>query len=327
MLNPISRAALVAALAAGGAFAADLTVDPSIPAYRQATGVDGSLKSIGSDTLNNLMTLWAEGFMGHYPNVKIEIEGKGSGTAPPALIGGTAQFGPMSREMRPTEIDDFEKKWGYKPTAFRNAVDALAVFVHKDNPVKCLSMAQLDQIFSKTRKRGGKGDVTTWGQVGATGEWASMPISMYGRNSASGTYGYFKETALSNGDYKDTVKEQPGSSAVVQAVAADKSSIGYSGIGYKTADVRAIQISTADGGDCFEPTPDNAYAGDYPITRFLYTYVNKNPGRPLDPLRAEFVKFVLSQEGQTAVIKDGYFPVPGLAADEDLTALGLKAGS
>lgn len=316
---------LATALATGPASAVD--VDPSIPAYSKSSGVDGSLKSMGSDTLNNLMTLWAEGFMGQYRNVKIEIEGKGSGTAPPALISGTAQFGPMSRPMRPTEIDDFEKKWGYKPTAFRNAVDALAVFVHKDNPIKCLSLEQLDQIFSKTRKHGAKSDVTTWGQVGVTGEWAATAVSMYGRNSASGTYGYFKETALANGDYKDTVKEQPGSSAVVQAVASDKSAIGYSGIGYRTADVKAVAISNETGGECFDPSPETAYAGDYPITRFLYTYVNKNPGRTLEPLRAEFIKYVLSKDGQEGVIKDGYYPLPAAVVDEDLAVLGLKAGS
>jgi phosphate transport system substrate-binding protein len=323
MRKPLTSLALTAAVLAAGAAAA-VDVDPTLPDYKAASGVDGSLKSIGSDTLNNLMTLWAEGFMSHYPNVKIEIEGKGSGTAPPALIAGTAQFGPMSREMRPTEIDDFEKKWGYKPTAFRNSVDALAVFVHKDNPVSCLSITQLDQIFSKTRKRGGKSDATTWGQVGVTGEWAALPISMYGRNSASGTYGYFKETALANGDYKDTVKEQPGSSAVVQAVAADKSAIGYSGVGYRTADVKAVPISAADGADCFEPTAENAYEGEYPITRFLYTYVNKNPGRPLEPLRAEFVKYVMSKQGQLGVVKDGYYPLPAAVIDQDLAALGLK---
>jgi phosphate transport system substrate-binding protein len=299
-------------------------VDPSLADYKKVSGVEGSLKSIGSDTLNNLMTLWAEGFSKEYPNVKIEIEGKGSGTAPPALIAGTAQFGPMSRAMRAGELDDFEKKYGYKPTAMRVAVDALAVFVHKDNPLACLSLPQIDAIFSKTRKRGLKNDITTWGQLGATGDWAKLPISMYGRNSASGTYGYFKEVAMSDGDFKDNVKEQPGSSAVVQSVASDKGAIGYSGIGYRTADVRAIDVSAKDGDSCHNPSPEEAYAGDYPITRFLYVYVNRNPGRELEPLRAEFIKFVFSKPGQQLVLKDGYYPIPGAVASEDAQALGLK---
>lgn len=297
-------------------------VDPNLPSYKPTSGVSGSLKSIGSDTLNNLMTLWAEGFLAQYPNVKIEIEGKGSSTAPPALIAGTAQFGPMSRPMKSKEIDDFEKKYGYKPTPIRSAVDALAVYAHKDNPVNCLSMQQIDAIFSKTRKGGESADITTWGQVGATGEWASMPISLYGRNSASGTYGYFKEVALFDGDYKDSVKEQPGSSTVVQGVASDKGGIGYSGVGYKTADVKFIDIKGADG-KCYGPTAENAYSGNFPIARFLYIYVNKNPNQALDPVRGEFIRYIYSKQGQEAVVKDGFFPVnQGLAA-EDLKSFGL----
>jgi len=314
--------ALAGSFAACGAYALD--IDPALKDYKKQSGVEGSLKSIGSDTLNNLMTLWAEGFNKEYPSVKVEIEGKGSGTAPPALIGGTAQFGPMSRPMKAGEMDDFEKKYGYKPTPMRVAVDALAVFVHKDNPIKCLSLAQVDAMFSKTRKKGGKEDIKTWGQVGLTGEWASKPVSVYGRNSASGTYGYFKEVALGDGDYKDSVKEQPGSSAVVQAVASDKFSIGYSGVGYKTADVKTVPLTAKDGGACFDAVPETAYAGDYPITRFLYVYVNRKPGAPMDPLRAEFAKFILSKQGQMGTIKDGYYPVPSAIALQDLKALGAE---
>jgi phosphate transport system substrate-binding protein len=298
-------------------------VDPSLQGYKAVSGVSGSLKSIGSDTLNNLMTLWAEGFMAKYPNVKIEIEGKGSSTAPPALIAGTAQFGPMSREMRKAEIDEFEKKFGYKPAAIRGAVDALAVYVHKDNPIKCLSLQQVDAIFSKSRKGGTDKDLKTWGDLGLTGEWASRPISLYGRNSASGTYGYFKEVALFGGDYKDGVKEQPGSSTVVQGVASDKFGMGYSGIGYKTADVRTVPLSRKTGEACAEANADNAYTGNYPLARFLYVYVNVNPNQKLDPLRAEFIRYVYSKEGQEAVVKDGYFPVTKVIADQALKTKGL----
>ncbi|MCC7273551.1 MAG: PstS family phosphate ABC transporter substrate-binding protein [Alphaproteobacteria bacterium] len=319
-----NRTVLAAALAmAVGAPAAAQTLDPALKDYKQISGVSGSIKSIGSDTLNNLMTLWAEGFSRMYPNVKIEIEGKGSSTAPPALVAGTAQFGPMSRPMKGAEIDAFEKKYGYKPSAIRGAVDALAVFVHKDNPIRCLSLPQIDAIFSKTRKGGATKDAATWGDVGLTGEWAAKPISLYGRNSASGTYGYFKEVALFNGDYKDSVKEQPGSSTVVQGVASDKFAMGYSGIGYATADVRAVPLSTKTGEPCAPATSEAAYAGDYPLARYLYIYVNVNPNQPLDPARAEFIRYVYSKQGQQAVIKDGYFPVTQAIADEDLKAKKL----
>lgn len=298
-------------------------LDPKLPDYRAAQGVSGTIKSIGSDTLNNLMTLWAEGFRSFYPGVKIEVEGKGSSTAPPALISGTAQFGPMSREMKAKEIEEFEKKYGYKPARVRVAVDALAVFVHKDNPIQCLSLQQVDAIFSKTRKGGAAKDIATWGDLGLKGEWASKPISLYGRNSASGTYGYFKEVALFGGDFKDAVKEQPGSSAVVQGVGSDRFSIGYSGIGYKTANVKAVPLSAKDGAQCFQAEPETAYAGDYPLARFLYIYLNRDPNGKLDPLRAEFLKYVLSKQGQNVVIKDGFYPVSFALAREDLESLGL----
>jgi phosphate transport system substrate-binding protein len=298
-----------------------IQVDKSIKGYAKTTGVSGNLNSIGSDTLNNLMTLWAEAFRKQYPNVKIQIEGKGSSTAPPALIAGTAQLGPMSRLMKPEEIDGFEKQYGYKPTPVRVAVDGLAVFVNKDNPLKELTMPQVDAIFSKTRKGGAAEDVTTWGQLGLKGEWAAKPISMYGRNSASGTYGYFKEHALYKGDYKDTVKEQPGSAAVVQGISADKFAIGYSGIGYKTSDVKSLKLAAKDGGEFVTDDSDNVYSGKYPLSRFLYVYVNAAPGKPIDPLVREFLKFVLSKEGQEIVVKDGYLPLLGRHAAEELPKL------
>jgi phosphate transport system substrate-binding protein len=325
-ISRVSKAAAAAlVLGLGSVPAAHAAeIDSSLATYSAVSGVSGNLKSIGSDTLNNLMTLWAEGFKASYPNVKIEIEGKGSSTAPPAMVSGTAHFGPMSRPMKSKEIDGFEKKYGYKPTPIRVAVDALAVFVHKDNPIECLSLQQVDAIFSKTRKGGMDKDIATWGDAGLSGEWAAKPISLYGRNSASGTYGYFKEVALFKGDYKDSVKEQPGSSTVVQGVASDKFAIGYSGIGYRTADVRAVPLSKKTGDKCYEAIAENAYAGTFPLARFLYVYVNKNPNQSLDPLRREFIRFVLSKDGQMATIKDGYFPLSKHLADQDLQKVSTK---
>ncbi|HYE04278.1 MAG TPA: PstS family phosphate ABC transporter substrate-binding protein [Planctomycetota bacterium] len=309
-LRRLLSAAAVAACISLGHAAVEL--DEALPEYQPTTGVSGSLASVGSDTLNNLMTFWAEGFQELYPTVKIEIEGKGSSTAPPALTKGTAQLGPMSREMKKEEVDAFEKKWGYKPTAIAVAIDALAVFVHKDNPVTSLTMQQVDAIFSSSYKRGGT-NAATWGDVGLTGEWAAKPISLYGRNSASGTYGYFKEHALKKGDFKSSVKEQPGSSTVVQGVANDLGGIGYSGIGYLVSGVRAVPL--ADKKEAVEATYVNAENGSYPLSRYLYVYINKKPGSALDPLTGEFLKFVLSRGGQQVVIKDGYFPLTAKVAE------------
>jgi phosphate transport system substrate-binding protein len=313
-----SVAALAGVLLIGGVASAQIQLDPGLLPYKAASGVSGNISSVGSDTLNNLMTFWAEQFARYYPNAKVQIEGKGSSTAPPALIGGTAQLGPMSREMKGSEIDQFEKKYGYKPVGLRTSVDALAVFVNKDNPIKCMSLSQVDAVFSKSRRRGAKEDVTTWGQLGLTGEWASRPVSLYGRNSASGTYGFFKEHSLKNGDFKDSVKEQPGSASVVQGVTVDRFAMGYSGIGYATAGVRAVPLTEKDGGKCVEATAENSYSGAYPLSRFLFVYINKAPGKPLSPLVREFARLMLSREGQEAVIKDGYFPIPAQVAKEEL---------
>lgn len=296
-------------------------VDATIAKYKKTSGVSGAVSSIGSDTMNNLMTLWAEAFAKFYPNVKVQVEGKGSSTAPPALIAGTAQFGPMSRAMKQEEIDKFEAQFGYKPTAIRTSIDALAVYVNKDNPLASLTLPQVDAIFSKTRRGGFAQDIATWGQVQLTGAWAKQPLSLYGRNSASGTYGYFKEHALYKGDYKDTVKEQPGSASVVQGVTEDRFGVGYSGIGYITSGVRALPLANKEGEVAQAPSLENVLNGKYPLSRFLYVYINKAPNQPLDPLVKEFCKFILSQEGQQVVVKDGYMPMPVNVVREELKKL------
>jgi phosphate transport system substrate-binding protein len=322
-LHALVLASALSWIAAGVTAAEAVKVDANLPAYKATSGVSGSLSSVGSDTLNNLMTLWAEGFQRAYPNVKIQVEGKGSSTAPPALIQGTAQIGPMSRAMKASELDEFEKKFGYKPVGLGTSIDMLAVYVHKDNPIKGLTLQQVDAIFSKGRKGGFEKDIRTWGDAGLTGEWADKPISLYGRNSASGTYGFFKEHALAGGDYKDSVKEQPGSSSVVQGVASDRYGVGYSGIGYKTADVKAVSLAAKAGQPFIDAVPEHAYSGDYPMSRFLWLYVNAKPGAPLDPLRREFIRYVFSKQGQEDVVKDGYFPVTAPIAKEQLAKVGL----
>lgn len=300
-------------------------VDAALPAYKKAAGeVAGSLKCVGSDTMNNLVALWAEGFKKFYPSVREGIEGKGSASAPPALAEGTCTFGPMSRDWKPSEIDAFKAKHGYPPTVVPVALDMLAVFVHRDNPLKSLSLQQIDAIFSKNRNGGGTGDIRTWGDLGLEGEWKDKPISLYGRNATSGTYGYFKEFALFKGDFKSTVKEQPGSSAVVQAIASDRYGMGYSGIGYKTSDVRAVPLSSKPDAATVEPVAANAYSGDYPLARFLLLSVNRKPNALLDPLRREFLRYVLSGSGQADVLKDGYLPLPAPVVEQALKDAGVE---
>ena len=316
----LSAVAISACLVTTTVLAAGL--DAKLPEYKKTTGISGNLSSVGSDTLANMMTLWAEEFKREYPNVNVQIQAAGSSTAPPALTEGTSQFGPMSRQMKSKEVEAFEKRFGYKPTPVRVAIDALAVFVHKDNPIEGLNLAQVDAIFSSTLKCGENAVADRWSQVGLEGSWADKDIQLFGRNSVSGTYGYFKKKALCKGDFKNTVNEQPGSASVVQSVSSSLNAIGYSGIGYKTSGVKAVALAKK-GNDYIEATLDNAATGKYPLSRFLYVYVNKAPNKELAPITGEFVKLILSKQGQEVVVKDGYVPLPAAVVSKQFEALGL----
>lgn len=300
-----------------------LAIDKDLPAYKKVSGVSGNLSSVGSDTLANMMTFWAEEFKRTYPNVNVQIQAAGSSTAPPALTEATSNIGPMSRKMKSREIEAFEKRYGYKPTPVRVAIDALAVFVHKDNPLKGLRIDQVDAIFSNNRKCGAEKDAERWGDLGLSGEWTRKDIQLYGRNSVSGTYGYFKKKALCKGDFKNSVNEQPGSASVVQSVSASLNGIGYSGIGYQTSGVRALPLSKK-GDNFVEANMANAVSKKYPLSRFLYVYVNKHPNKPLSPMEAEFLKMVLSKSGQKIVEKDGYIPLPSSVVLKEYKKLGLS---
>jgi len=295
-----------------------------LPEYEKVSGLSGNLSSVGSDTLANMMTFWGEEFKRMYPSVNIQIQAAGSSTAPPALTEGTSSFGPMSRAMKSKEIEAFEKRHGYKPTPVRVAIDALAVFVHKDNPIEGLSIAEVDAIFSSTRKCGANQQVNRWGDLDLGEDWTSRDLQLYGRNSVSGTYGYFKEVALCDGDFRSNVNEQPGSASVVQSVSTSLNAIGYSGIGYVTSGVKAVPIAKGDGDDFIEASREQALAGKYPLARFLYVYVNKHPNKPLGKAEAEFMKMILSKQGQDIVNKDGYIGLPKQVVEAELKKLGLS---
>jgi phosphate transport system substrate-binding protein len=321
-MNAILRGtALAAAIGSATLAHARVEVDPSLPAYAKASGVAGNLSSVGSDTLANLMTFWAEEYKRQYPNVNIQIQAAGSSTAPPALTEGTSNVGPMSRKMKDEEIGAFEKKYGYKPTAIPVAIDALAVYVHKDNPIQGMTIPQVDAIFSSNRSCGAQASIDNWGQAGLTGAWAGRPLQLFGRNSVSGTYGYFKEHALCKGDFKNTVNEQPGSASVVQSVSTTINAVGYSGFGYITSSVRTVPLAKKEGEPFIDATAENAMTGKYPLSRFLYVYVNKAPNKPLQPLEKEFLKMVLSKTGQEVVVKDGFIPLPKKVIENALKSL------
>jgi phosphate transport system substrate-binding protein len=292
--------------------------------YQRLNGISGTLSSAGSDTLANLMTLWAEDFNREYPNVIIQIQAAGSSTAPPALVEQTASLGPMSRRMKEIELQAFESRYGYPPTAIPVALDALAVYVHKDNPLQGLTIAELDAIFSSTRRCGQTKALETWADLGLPKPWGQHKIRMFGRNSVSGTYGFFKQIALCNGDFRNSVGEQPGSGSVVQAISGSLNGVGYSGIGYRTSSVRAVPIALDKNSPYIDANAVNAMSGDYPLARFLLIYINRRPNQELPPLEREFIRFVLSRTGQESVLKDGYIPLPSLVIDSTLESLDIQ---
>ncbi|MFU8877035.1 MAG: PstS family phosphate ABC transporter substrate-binding protein [Wenzhouxiangellaceae bacterium] len=323
MIRNLLAASTISASLMAGAAMAQVQVDPDLPEYQPVSGISGNLSSIGSDTLNNLMTLWAEEFQNFYPNVNIQIQGAGSSTAPPAITEGTANFGPMSRLMRSSEVQAFEERYGYPPTVVGTAIDTIAVYVNKDNPIQCMTMEQVDAVFSVGRRCGVPEDISRWGQLGLTGAWANRDFTLYSRNAVSGTYGFFKDNALCGGDFKPAINEQPGSASVVQGVTESLNGIGYSGIGYITSGVKAIGLTSVGDDSCFEPSAINAAEGNYPLSRLLYVYVHKNPNRELPPLEREFFRLVLSRQGQEVVVRDGYIPLPESVAARIRGELGL----
>ncbi|WJG11328.1 phosphate ABC transporter substrate-binding protein [Aliiglaciecola sp. LCG003] len=288
--------------------------------YQKQPGVAGSITSVGSDTLANLMTSWSVEFRRLYPQVKFQIQASGSSTAPPALTEGTANIGPMSREMKTSEISYFSRRHGYKPYAVKVGIDAIALFVDTNNPLEGLTKVQVDSIFSATRFCGASKHAHIWNDVGVSGSYGSKPIKIFGRNSVSGTYGLFKHIALCDGDFKATVNELPGSASVVQSVAFSNGAIGYAAYGHKTTAVKALAI--ADQTGAFIPASSQTIAnGDYPFTRFLYLVVNKHPTDPLPLLEQEFLRFVLSDKGQQIVQQEGYVGMPNETIQRQLKAL------
>jgi phosphate transport system substrate-binding protein len=282
----------------------------------------GSLNGVGSDTLLQLVTAWLENCKQFNPNLQITYTGKGSSTGPPALTQGTSLFAPMSRPMKPGELETFTTNRGYEPLQLKVAIDAVTVYVNKDNPIEALSYEQLAGIF------GAEGEqFSTWGEVfRSAGQdvpeaMADQRISLFGRNSASGTYSFFKKNALGGGDYREDVKEMPGSPAVVDGVGADLGGIGYSGAGYGTAATR----SDVKVGETIEsavpPVVEHALDGSYSLARPLLIYVDKKPNTGVDNKAKWFMYYGLSTAGQKVATKLGFFALPEEVRTAELAKL------
>ena len=290
----------------------------ALPAYAAERPVAGELKSVGSDSMEPLMALWGEDFKKFHPRVSALFICKGSATAPKALIDGSTLMGQMSREMNEQEVAAFQAKFGYAPTRIPVAVDALVVYVNANNPIRQLHMEEIDAIFSTTRKSGAKADLVRWGDLGLGGDWKQRDIQAYGRDENSGTRAFFKEHVMKKGDFKPSVKAFVDQFAVVEAPAVDGGGISYGPLQYANRMVKGVPLASFGTDRFIEPTLENIQKATYPLTRFLYIYVNKAPGKALDPVVKEFVRFVLSREGQAGVASFGAVAIPG-----DFAAMGV----
>jgi len=290
-----------------------LPAEKELPLSRNgATGADNSLTVAGSGTQAYIAAGWGVEFKRLHPNIRYHMSMAGSSSAPLALLDGSADVGFMSRHMKDKEIAAFENKFGYKPTELRVALDAVAVYVHKSNPIQGLTLAQIDAIFSSTRKCGYNHDITSWRQLVPTGEWADKEIVLYGRDKTSGTRELFQERVLCQGQYKPSIQTRGTAVDTQLAVANNKYSMTYSGIGHAASGVRQLPIALKEGEPYILPTDENVANGKYLLARYLYIYVNKPPGKLLPGTLQEYLKLAYSQPGQAVVENDGFIL---LAAD------------
>ena len=316
-----------------------LKADPSIPKWHPApvhSEPEEELPIVGADIMDEVVMGWTKIYRKQYPLLSVTLDLRASGAGGPGLASGKGDLAPVGREMFPSERKLFVDKFGYEPLEVKVATGSVGslgktatsvILVDKDNPIDCLSLPQLDAIYSKTRKLGYK-PVSTWGDLGATGEWASRPIHLYGLKPVNGIEQYFKAIAMDNGEYKDNIQFVKGKgfthafTVAAEDMANKPGGLTYALLANVTPNVKVLKVSPTEGGTCYAPTLENVYSHKYPFSRYVYIYVNKPPGKPLEPKVKEFLKLVLSQEGQQVVADERVFiPLQPEVVKEELKKL------
>ncbi len=321
----VSAAGVPAQHAVKGKFKETLhaTLDPALKPYEPTMKVAGEIRSVGADTMEALTKLWIEGFSKVQPGATFTMEAKASGTAVPGLTEGRADIGPCAREVLPRELGPFEQKFGYKPFAVRVAsgsyrtpgkTHAIAFLVNENNPIARVTFEQIDALYSSSPANS---PIRTWGQLGLTGEWADKPVVLWGLIRPNGIANFISQRAMRSTDFKAGINERTtvGSlaalDAVAQGVAADKYAIGYGGFGNLIPGVKAVALAATPTGPFYKGTFEEVVQHTYPLSRYIYIYINRAPGKPIEPKVKEFLGFILSKEGQEAVVKEGIFlPLP-----------------
>lgn len=294
-------------------------VDPALQVYSRTQGLKGKLTLIGSNTMSQVGAIWGDGFRRLHPDVQVEIQVKGSANAVGSVIDGSATFGLLSRNINEAEVKAFHGKFGYVPTILTPVLEPQGIFVHKDNPVKSLSLSQLDAIFSTSLKRGEKKTAKTWGDLGVKGEWAKVPVMARGRSATTGSQVFFQSAILGGGDFRPDMVAHESNPDLIGAIGKDHRSIGFAGSTFDNPEVKLVPIAWQTG----EVAVDVSHTA-YPLVRRLQLVVNNNPSTKLDPLQMEFIKYIFSKSGQQDVVIGGFLPVPAGAAQIALEAIGGK---
>jgi len=309
-------------------------LDPALASYEQGGQVSGSVIVKGSNTMQPLVARLASEFHRRHPGAEINVEGGGSemglkefleNTAQPKQVAGNGSRPVLlvasSRELTAAEVKQFTDKHGYEPTAVPVAVDAVAIYVHRDNPLSSLTLDQVDAVFSTTRKRGYPYEIKRWGQLGLSNGWENAQIKLYGRDQKSGTRAFIKEHVLGNGEFDSAVQEEPGAASVILALSRDPFGIAYSGLGLQNSSVRPLPLADKDDMPFIMPDTTSVMDGSYPLRRLLYFYVDKSPHVALHSVLQQFLVFVNSREGQQSVLKVAFYPLPIKQVQRNLAAL------
>lgn len=309
-------------------------LDPALASYEQGGQVSGTVIVKGSNTMQPLVARLASEFHRRHPGAEINVEGGGSETGlkefletngQPKRVAGNGSRPVLlvasSRELTAAEIKQFTDKHGYEPTAVPVAVDAVAIYVHRDNPLSNLTLDQVDAVFSTTRKRGYPYEIKKWGQLGLNNGWGNAQIKLYGRDQKSGTRAFVKEHVLGNGEFDPAIQEEPGAASVILALSRDPFGMAYSGLGLQNSSVRALPLADKAGMPFIMPETTSVMDGSYPLRRFLYFYVDKSPQVALHPVLQQFLAFVNSREGQQSVVKVALYPLPIKQVQRNLAAL------
>lgn len=316
-----------------------LEVDPSIPSWQPGeltTVPEEEFNLVGADVMDEITLGWVKLFRQAYPRLSVTMEARASGSGGPALTEGRAHAAPVGRELLPLEEKAFVDKFGYKPLAIRVATGSVSslgktassvILVSRDNPISGLTLAQLDAIYSKTRNRGFK-DVKTWGDLGLGGEWANLPIHLYGLKHPNGIEWYFKQVVMLGGDYKDHIQFVKGEgfthafTVAAHDMAKNKGGLTYALLANVTPDVRVVPLAENAGEPFVAPTVKNVASHAYPLSRYVYIFVNRPPGKALEPKTKQFLRLVLSREGQQVVADEGvYIPLNADVVRQELAKL------